>query len=31
MRPLLITSSSAHSPATRNGCQNGAIIVPAPK
>ena len=30
MRPLLITSSSAHSPATRIGFQNGAMMVPAP-
>ncbi|MNG25067.1 hypothetical protein D3C84_1098670 [compost metagenome] len=31
MRPLLITSSRAHSPATRMGCQNGAMMVPAPR
>ena len=27
MRPLLMTSSNAHSPATRSACQNGAMMV----
>lgn len=31
IRPLLMTSSSAHSPAALSGCQNGAMMVPAPR